>query len=115
LEQAHGRGVLPSDLGERELSAYIDVFTANLRAIQTYQPQPYPGRVTLFRAGDRPLDETDETLGWEALAADGVSVRVLPGDHYTIVRQPHVAALADELRASIEEAQTLRETPASDG
>ncbi|HEY0734503.1 MAG TPA: thioesterase domain-containing protein, partial [Herpetosiphonaceae bacterium] len=105
LDQARASGALPPDLGERELRAYLDVFTASLRAMQDYQPRPYAGRVTLFRAGDRPLDEADETLGWNALVAAGVSVRVIPGDHYTIVRQPHVATLAEQLRLSLAEAQ----------
>ncbi|HEY0735912.1 MAG TPA: amino acid adenylation domain-containing protein, partial [Herpetosiphonaceae bacterium] len=107
LDQARASGALPPDLGERELRAYLDVFTASLRAMQDYRPRPYAGRVTLFRAGDRPLDAAGATLGWDALAAAGISLRVIPGDHYTIVRQPHVAALAEQLRLSFAEAQTL--------
>jgi amino acid adenylation domain-containing protein len=115
LDQARSTGLLPPDIGEREISTYLNVFTASLRAMQAYQPHPYAGRVMLFRAGDRPLDAAGETLGWEALAADGVSLRVIPGDHYTIVRQPHVATLANQLRACLDEAQTLREAQAADG
>jgi thioesterase domain-containing protein/aryl carrier-like protein len=109
LEQARSKGMLPPDIGEREISAYLDVFTASLRAMQAYRPRPYTGRVTLFQAGDRPLEAAGETLGWEAVAAGGVTLRVVPGDHYTIVRQPHVVMLANELRASLAEAQTVRE------
>ncbi|HEX6292500.1 MAG TPA: amino acid adenylation domain-containing protein [Herpetosiphonaceae bacterium] len=107
LEQARSAGMLLSDIDEHNISAYFDVFTASLEAMQSYRPRPYPGRVTLFRAGDRPLDAAGETLGWDALAADGVQVQVLPGDHYTILRQPHVTTLANQVRASLDEAQTL--------
>ncbi|HEY0604287.1 MAG TPA: amino acid adenylation domain-containing protein, partial [Herpetosiphonaceae bacterium] len=109
LEQARASGTLPADIGERELRAYLDVYTASLRAMQDYRPLPYAGRVTLFRAGDRPLDDAGEMLGWDALAAEGVSLRVIPGDHYSIVRQPHVATLAEQLRLSLAEAQILHE------
>ncbi|MBV9786752.1 MAG: non-ribosomal peptide synthetase, partial [Chloroflexi bacterium] len=114
LDQARSSGILPPDIGEREISAYFEVFISSLRAMQAYQPQPYAGRVTLFRAGDRPLDEAGETLGWEALAADGVNVQAIPGDHYTIVRQPQVATLANELRARLDQVQTLRAAQATD-
>jgi thioesterase domain-containing protein/acyl carrier protein len=105
LEQARAADVLP-DIDEQQIRRGLAVFAANLNAMQRYQPQPYAGRVTLFRAGVRaPADAADPTLGWSALAADGVALHVIPGDHYTIVRPPQVQLLAEQLSACLEAAQ----------
>jgi thioesterase domain-containing protein len=109
LGQTQVASMLPPDIGIREIGQYFAVFKASLRAMQNYRRHPYAGRVTLFRAGDRPLDEAGPTLGWEGLPADGVELRVVPGDHYTFIRQPHVAALAEQLSACLDEAQTVSE------
>ncbi|MCU0490000.1 MAG: amino acid adenylation domain-containing protein [Chloroflexaceae bacterium] len=114
LGQARAAQLLPPDLGEHEIGQYLAVFVANLRAMQAYRPHRYEGRVTLFRAGDRPLDESGPTLGWEGLAAEGVELHVLPGDHYSMVRPPLVQTLAEQLGACLAEAQAVGETSAAD-
>lgn len=114
LEQTQLATRLPPDIGVREIDQYLAVFKASLRAMQSYRPQPYAGRVTLFRAGDRPVDEAGPTLGWEGLPAGGVELRVVPGDHYTFVRQPHVATLAEQLGACLDEARAMSEVHTAD-
>jgi hypothetical protein len=37
-----------------------------------------------------------------ALAAQGVEVHEVPGDHYSMVREPHVRVLAERIRARLE-------------
>jgi thioesterase domain-containing protein/acyl carrier protein len=75
---------------------------AHLRALETYRPQVYPGRVTLYRVrGMRLFRAEDASLGWEALAGGGVEVRMISGAHYDILQPPAVAALAEELKASL--------------
>jgi amino acid adenylation domain-containing protein len=79
------------------------VLQANVLAGLRYRPEQYPGRLTLFVAGDRAAGgPADPTLGWGDLAASGVSAHVIPGDHATILRPPSVRRLADILRAEIE-------------
>jgi amino acid adenylation domain-containing protein len=74
------------------------VLQANLAAHKRYKPQVYPGRITLFRAGD----ETENLiknplLGWEGLATEGIEIHDIPGHHTTIVFEPRVAVLAEKL------------------
>ncbi|WP_437840118.1 beta-ketoacyl synthase N-terminal-like domain-containing protein [Sorangium sp. So ce1153] len=81
------------------------LFMIHLRETIAYVPRAYPGRVTLFKAtrlGGR--YERDPTWGWGLLAAGGVDVHAIPGEHLTVVRQPHVVVVADLLRACLEEA-----------
>jgi thioesterase domain-containing protein len=75
------------------------VLEAHYQALRDYQPRPYPGKVTLFRARVRPLFRLHgHDLGWSALARGGLEVVPIPGNHETILREPHVHALARALR-----------------
>ena len=72
-----------------------------------YKPQVYPGRVTLFRARNRPQGENvDYDLGWGSLASGGVEVQEVPGDHHTMVVDPNIRVVAASLEASLEKART---------
>ncbi|HET7288458.1 MAG TPA: alpha/beta fold hydrolase, partial [Pyrinomonadaceae bacterium] len=94
------------------LDRLFKVFRANAQATVHYQPQPYEGRITYFRASDRiseyPIDPIDE---WRNLAGDGVEVHVAPGNHYTMLKEPAVLVLADWLRVclnlGLKKAQTM--------
>ncbi len=43
--------------------------------------------------------------GWRALAA-GLEVHTVPGDHITMLAEPHVQVLAERLNACLDAAQT---------
>jgi amino acid adenylation domain-containing protein len=106
LAQARAAQALPPDIDETQVRRALAVFAANTEAMQRYQPQPYSGRATLFRASAQALaGDADPTLGWGALTTDGVAVHVMPGDHYSMIRPPHVQVLAERLRACLEAAQ----------
>jgi thioesterase domain-containing protein len=75
------------------------VMQAHMEAINEYRPRRFSGRVTLFRARTRPLFHSlDEDLGWKDLAAGGVEVIQIPGNHDSILEEPHVARLARRLQ-----------------
>jgi thioesterase domain-containing protein/acyl carrier protein len=71
------------------------------RAAETYQPQPYPGSIALFRATERApytlYFKLDPTNGWAALAAGGVRVTDLPGGHINLIDAAHAPAAAEAL------------------
>lgn len=79
----------------------IDVAQANQRAAQLYVPRIYPGRIAILCVEDHlqtgsPLDRR---LGWRELAAGGVEVHLVPGDHFTSLVEPDVRELAARIRA----------------
>jgi thioesterase domain-containing protein/acyl carrier protein len=93
LAVAESLGAVPPGIELAQVRQLFEVFARNLRATRRYRPRPWDGRLTLLRtAGAGPQD-----LGWGALAAGGVAVHEIPGDHYTMLREPQVAALAVEL------------------
>ncbi|MCP4644452.1 MAG: amino acid adenylation domain-containing protein, partial [bacterium] len=75
------------------------------KILDRYEVQPYPGRVTLFRADKtmfRIQDPNDETLGWAEMAGGGVDVRRVPGNHFVLLTKPYVEALASALHGCLE-------------
>jgi acyl-CoA synthetase (AMP-forming)/AMP-acid ligase II/thioesterase domain-containing protein len=83
------------------------VMEANHALRIAYNPQPYSGRVALFRARTRPLlAPRAHDLGWSELAGGGLDIAVVPGNHDTMLREPHVQVLADRLKACLRKAQT---------
>jgi amino acid adenylation domain-containing protein len=95
--------LLSTDIGIENLERFYRVFQANARALWSYTPHPYAGRLTLFRAAaseDAPAEASRE---WQALAAGGHELFTVPGSHYTMLHTPNVNILADLLEASIDD------------
>ena len=103
LEQSRAANLVTSDLTVDELRRRFQVFVANLRAGKDYVPQTYPGRVTLLSANEGPAAiSQDATMGWGELAAGGVGSYTVPGNHFTMLREPHVEVLAERLKTSLQ-------------
>jgi amino acid adenylation domain-containing protein len=97
--RAQALGVFPLDLDFATAARRFEVFRHNLQLIERYTAHPYPGRIQLFRAADSHFDDpADSTLGWAALAAGGIWLQELPGNHWAIVRSPAVEIVAAALQ-----------------
>jgi thioesterase domain-containing protein len=84
---------LPSTRSRREF------FDAMREARLNYDPHVYQGRVTLFRAIRQPTGYAcDLHMGWGTLAAGGLEIREIPGYYGSIVFEPNVRVLAEELK-----------------
>jgi amino acid adenylation domain-containing protein len=74
-----------------------ELMRAIFAAFRDYVPQPYAGRLTLFRANTRPLlADNPYDLGWGRYVR-AVDVRPSDGDHETLLHPPHVGELARQL------------------
>jgi thioesterase domain-containing protein len=102
IAKGQRQGVFPADLSSADLRDVFLAFKRNHEAWHGYVAGPYGGRVELLRAQAGLGELADPTAGWGGLAAGGVGVHVLPGDHYSLLKAPHVASLASWLRASME-------------
>jgi amino acid adenylation domain-containing protein len=70
---------------------------ANVRAVETYRPEPYLGRMAVFRAADSFWDSPQalaSALGWASVARGGVDLFDIPGDHLSILQPGHVDRIA---------------------
>ncbi len=105
----HSQRPLPEDLGGPEFlpQNVRRIFKLNEQAARDYLPQVYPGQVTFFRATNNPMSATSR-LRWGRLAAGGLEVHKVPGDHSfadSLLSEPHVRVLAEKLKACLDQAQ----------
>jgi len=67
-------------------------------AVQAYEPKPYDGTITLFRATRQPIGiYPDNTLGWAPFATGGIVDEAIPCLHASMVSEPRVVILAEKL------------------
>jgi thioesterase domain-containing protein len=100
LELARESGALPAGSHAAQLTELFETFQRNLGALAAFRPGTYEGRVDWFRASATQAQEPEE--GWAALAAGGLTVHSIPGDHYSILRYPHVEELSERLQEALE-------------
>ena len=106
-------GHLPPTAGEGDLRRLLDVYTANMTAMQRHvaesphHPRPdFPVLLVRAEPADLPPDE-DRTWGWGDLVGPDLAFAAVTADHHSIMRPPAVV----ELAANVNEA-LAPETPA---
>jgi amino acid adenylation domain-containing protein len=108
LELAARANILPPDLDLSDIRRLYHVFKANVRARQSYRPKPADLYVTVFQAAESPASAREYVArGWTELALAGIEIHSVPGNHFDMVREPHVRILAERLRACMEAAPIL--------
>ena len=83
----------------RENLTPAEFVAATELAIAAYTPQPYPRRLTIFRADD-PFDDMSvyqNGLGWSGIASAGFDLIDVKGGHIDMLHPPHVSGLAERL------------------
>jgi thioesterase domain-containing protein len=127
-EQAKLANRVPADVELSQVRLLWQVFKTNFQAMRSYTPRAYPGRITLFKAGQTLGKAAPEppagwarwvakagkvfgqatpeaTLGWSRWAVGGVEVHVIPGDHHTMLREPNLPVLVERLQAALHQAR----------
>jgi thioesterase domain-containing protein len=101
LNKAKKAGLFPAEISVAEFSRvfkdYARVFQTNIHATRAYVPAASPRRVVLLRATQ--LAESmkyERKHEWTDLVSS-VDMRLMPGDHYTILREPNVKMLAEHV------------------
>jgi thioesterase domain-containing protein len=65
------------------------------RLTAKYEPKVFPGKITLLRSVDEPTGLLfDPKAGWERFARDGLELRIVTGDHFTMFQEPGAVELA---------------------
>jgi thioesterase domain-containing protein len=105
IEKVKQLNLIPPDVGLAQARYLVQMLKSHIGATKAYIPQPYRGRATLFRASEEAANSQDLTLGWEEVAAEGLDLHLVPGNHATMVVEPHVQVLAKQLRACLEQSQ----------
>ena len=123
--EARRAAVVPSEMTLVEFRKLFDIFKIHANTTRRYKPGQFHGRVTLFYpeddveriiftkgsedAQDKPkAAKLDPFKGWGKLATEGVDVHHVPGNHFSMLREPNVQSLGEQLRQCIEDARTQR-------
>ena len=107
-----GLGMSPGVL-EHQRTSYIDA-----RIAERYVPEPYEGKIVLYRATDRGLttsldpryDRNEDALGWDDFTDDLEIVHV-QGTHITVIDRPGVQTMADHMRGVLSRAPATAVNP----
>jgi thioesterase domain-containing protein len=100
-------GILSAATAERYIRRLLRVFSAQERALGTYEPGRFDGQVTLFSASEQEdaaaaaAAARDSTYGWSGHLERPLVVRHLPGNHQSIAKEPLVAQLAEAMKATL--------------
>ncbi len=95
---------LPMDVVHQVIDDLKRVFHHHMVLIDRYAVRRYSGQITLLRPSDSPIaTESRHDRGWGGLAA-GVDVHFVPGQHHSMVQEPHVEVLAQTLATCLRHA-----------
>jgi amino acid adenylation domain-containing protein len=105
MSQSNSTNGSMSEEQSRTVACLERVYETNMKALKKYRSSFYPGRVTLFNAGETDAAiVADPQYGWAGLAAE-IEVHTVPGNHDTMLAEPHAATLAEELESCLRRAQ----------
>ncbi|MFJ6140292.1 amino acid adenylation domain-containing protein [Kitasatospora sp. NPDC092286] len=99
-------GVLPADSNGALVRRLFEMYAAHWRSTLTYQPDAASVDITVLRATEPlpqvllPMHSTagtryeDPANGWHSMTGGVVEVVAVPGDHLTLMEEPHVREVA---------------------
>jgi len=88
----------------RELYPHLRVAKVNDSAFERYRPQPYDGRVALFRPRKYFAGLSDSHFAWGPAIVGRLEVITLPVSPRGMLVEPFVKSLAQELKAQLDDA-----------
>jgi acyl transferase domain-containing protein/thioesterase domain-containing protein len=105
--QRRSRGAATvADDASLEPDAITDISPYFLMGWDRYDPEPLAVPLSLFRAATRiEVKRLPPDLGWGPYAAAGIETYPVPGDHFTVVYEPHARLLARALGKAIQRAR----------
>ncbi|HEY0557546.1 MAG TPA: amino acid adenylation domain-containing protein, partial [Thermoanaerobaculia bacterium] len=99
VERLQRARVVHSGDSLEQLRRLLRVYKTNIQAYRSYVPRSYTGPITLIRAEEASFPpELGPDLGWDKLTSHPIDRQHVPGDHITLLAEPHVRTLADRLR-----------------
>jgi len=106
VERLKSVDALPPEATSTHLSGLLNVLKANNQMEYVpHKAEPIP--IAVFRAAEDPPEEMEEdqaaradpALGWERLSEGPVQVYCVPGDHHTMMTEPNIDALAEQINS----------------
>ncbi len=113
-------GFLPAQTDIKIVRGLLQVFQTQCQI--KYEPkETYKTPITLFSAREvNPEQENssylfqEPTWGWNQFSDGEVEIHIVPGNHVSIMSEPHVKVLAQKMQKSLEQAQKTHQLEKSD-
>nr|VFJ46172.1 MAG: amino acid adenylation domain-containing protein [Candidatus Kentron sp. DK] len=87
--------------GFGDLDRFVRIYRTNLLAISTYRPSTWGGKMIFLSAQERPrTDDEPADIIWRRFARR-IEHHVVPGNHFTMHRQPNVRRIAEILENAL--------------
>ncbi|ARV58849.1 hypothetical protein BZZ01_09565 [Nostocales cyanobacterium HT-58-2] len=111
-QQLEMAGILPPHADIKLVRGFLEVFRTQCQL--DYVPHnTFPIPITLFRAEEVSSQQEnsphlfqDPARGWNQFSDGEVEIHTVPGNHISMMSEPHVKVLAQKLRKSLEQAYT---------
>lgn len=108
--------MLPPNAEINQLTNIVQAYKTSCLCLIDYVPKElYSGKLTVIRANeDLPEDPNSElaseatadfSLGWSEFSTEPVDIHYVLGNHVSIMAEPHVQILAEQLKACIQKAR----------
>lgn len=95
----------PLGVKRSQAHPYQDVFRDYIPIeVQKYVAQAYPDQTTLFLSSQT-FQDFGKWGNWSALATGGLEIHTVPAEHLTLIKEPHVRILAEQLGVCLDKAQ----------
>jgi thioesterase domain-containing protein/acyl carrier protein len=98
LEKGESYSQFPLDFGIPQLRHQFELFKANAHAAESYRPAKSEQQVILLQAADAPARQAATALRRWKKVAEVVDARRLPGHHYSMLTEPNVTLLAEQIK-----------------
>jgi thioesterase domain-containing protein/acyl carrier protein len=115
-------------IGIAEFRRIFNVIKTNIKAVYHYTPKKFDGQILYFEASES-INKKETDMGnllrefflrprrsmsqlspeqeneWGNWASQGIDIRMVPGTHHTMVFEPGVKVLAEQLKVAIDKAE----------
>ena len=100
--------VIPEGVTTKHLHKYLTLTRACINAAKNYRPLPYEGAIDVFHAGASSA-QLQAALVSELrnLAQGALRIHEVPGDHFSILRDPFVHETASRFNGALENSTTF--------
>jgi thioesterase domain-containing protein len=96
LEHLKGAQIIPQETGLEDLRKQLRIVRANANSQRIYRPhEPYQGDLVLLCCQEKTYDPLAMWLPW---VKGQLSIQSVPGDHFSMLTEPFVQALAAQLQ-----------------
>jgi thioesterase domain-containing protein len=113
LRRAIEARIVPAESSPRLIRRLYEIFHANYEAVLNYRHESLDRDITLLRSTEQlpafaahvhrvvGSSFTSPTNGWDRLKPRSLTVVDVPGDHLSMMSEPHIADVASKLQAML--------------